>query len=109
VARKKKSPPQTDNIELGYTVQIQGTDPHLMLEQARLEAARTLRVSPDSLFIVSHTSPQPVKYTPFRANLSVPLHVEAVAMSVNFKIKKDVNTDEQGTTEAGGEDPLDEG
>jgi hypothetical protein len=106
---RKKRPPQTDNVDLGYTVNVQGTDPHLMLEEARLEAARTLRVSPGSLFITSHTSPQPVKYTPFRANLSVPLHVEALAMSVSFKIKEDVNTDEQGTTEAGGEDPLDEG
>lgn len=106
--RSKKRPSQTDNIDLSYTVKVEGTEVHLMLEQARLEAARVLRVSPDSLFITSHTPPQPSKYTPFRANLSVPLHVEALAMSVSFKIKEDVNLDEQ-STEAGGEDPLDEG
>ena len=105
---KKKPPPQTDNIDLSYKVDVQGIDPHLKLEEARLEAARTLRVSPGSLFIQSHTAPHPIRYTPYRANLSVPLHVEALGMSVYFKIKKDEELDEQ-STEAPGEDPLDEG
>jgi hypothetical protein len=104
---KKKRPPQKDNVDLGYTVNIRGTDPHLMFEAARLEAAKVLRVSPDSLFIQSHTNPQPVEYTPFRMNLNVPLDVESLAMSVTFKIKSE-DPDEQ-STEAGGEDLLDEG
>lgn len=102
---KKKRPPQTDNIDLGYTVHIRGNDPHLMFEAARLEAAKILRVSPGSLFIQSHTTPQPVEYTPFRMNLSVPQHVESLVMSVTFKIKSE-DSDEQ-SPEAGREDSLD--
>jgi hypothetical protein len=86
--------PQVDQINKSYSVEISGTDFDLMIEAARIEAARVLKVNADRLFVTTHSPLQPVTYTPFRANLNVPARPEKFSMRVTFEIKKDEDTDE---------------